>query len=137
MTEHVRTTFDVHLNENAEINKDKKRVPIKYSRGHKHFNSEGRHSTKRAISVININQKTSEPKCSTAQKPCVLRQKSAPSCYGSRRYLPKTKYRPNLQATKQPVTNKTFISYILLHHCVGCFCSGFSGPHHISQSSMK
>ena len=89
MTEHVRTTFDVHLNENAEINKDKKRVPIKYSRGHKHFNSEGRHSTKRAISVININQKTSEPKCSTAQKPCVLRQKSAPSGYGSRRYLPK------------------------------------------------
>ena len=58
MTEHVKTTFDVQLNENAEINKDKKRVTIKYSRSHKHVNSEERQSIKRAISVININQTT-------------------------------------------------------------------------------
>jgi hypothetical protein len=44
----------------------------KYSRGHKHFQNDnsGRTSTKRAISVININQ-TSQPKHFTAKKPCI------------------------------------------------------------------
>ena len=88
--EQVKTNSDVLVNSDEEGNKDKKREPMKYSRSHQHFNhgNSGRHSTKRAISVINLNQKTSEPKCPTAKKPCILRQKSAPSRFGPRRYLP-------------------------------------------------
>jgi hypothetical protein len=42
----------------------------------------------RAISAININQ-TPESKCYKTPKTFILRQKSAPSRYVSRRYLPK------------------------------------------------
>ena len=77
MMEEVKTKPEV--NENDVGNEDKTRIPIKYSRSH---------STKRAISFININEE-SESKSYTNRKPCILRQKSAPSRYGSRRYLPK------------------------------------------------
>ena len=102
--EQVKTNSDVLVNSDEEGNKDKKREPMKYSRSHQHFNhgNSGRHSTKRAISVININQTTSKSKSYTAQKPCVLRQKSAPSRYGSRRYL-----------TKQRSTTSTSAEYLL------------------------